>query len=56
MTVPALILFSLLALVALPVVSQISGSAPTRSSGIHGSKDSGPRSTNADDSAGDRRS
>jgi hypothetical protein len=51
MTVPALILASLLALVALPVVSQItSGSAnQPRPNGIHGPKDAGTRSTDQDD-------
>ncbi len=51
MTVPALILASLLALVALPVVSQItSGSANLpRPNGIHGPKDAGTRSTDQDD-------
>jgi hypothetical protein len=51
MTVPVLIVASLLALVALPVVSQItSGSASQpRPNGIHGSKDSGTRSTDQDD-------
>lgn len=58
MTVPALILFSLLALVALPVVSQFTGGSngAARSAGIHGIKDGGPRSTNPDDAANDRRS
>jgi hypothetical protein len=56
MTLPALIIASLLALVALPVVSQITGgsSGPTRPTGIHGSKDSGTRSTNPDDGSNDR--
>ena len=56
MTLPALILASLLALVALPVVSQITGgsSGPTRPTGIHGAKDSATRPTATDDSANDR--
>jgi hypothetical protein len=56
MTLPALILASLLALVALPVVSQITGgsSGATRPTGIHGSKDSGTQSTTPDDESSDR--
>jgi hypothetical protein len=56
MTVPALILASLLALVALPVVSQItSGSSnQSRPTGIHGSKDTSTRSADRDDGS-DRR-
>jgi len=56
MTLPALILASLLALVALPVVSQITGgsSGPTRPTGIHGAKDSATRPTATDDGANDR--
>ena len=56
MTVPALILASLLALVALPVVSQItSGSGnQQRPTGIHGSKDTGTRSTDRDDGSNKR--
>jgi hypothetical protein len=49
MTVPALILASLLALVALPVVSQI-----TAGLGIHGAKDAGLRSTDQDDGSSRR--
>jgi hypothetical protein len=48
MTVPALILASLLALVALPVVSQITA-GPSRPTGIHGAKDTGTRSADRDD-------
>ena len=56
MTLPALILVSLLALIALPVVSQITGgsSGATDPTGIHGSKDSGTGSTNPDDGPNDR--
>jgi hypothetical protein len=55
MTLPALIIASLLALVALPVVSQITGGAsgPTRPTGIHGSKDSGTRPSAPDDASSD---
>jgi hypothetical protein len=51
MTVPALILASLLALVALPVVSQITAGSGNqgRPTGIHGSKHTGLRSTDQDD-------
>ena len=51
MTLPALILASLLALVALPLVSQITGGSANqpRPSGIHGSKDTGTRTTDQDD-------
>jgi hypothetical protein len=56
MTLPALIIASLLALVALPVFSQITGGSngPTRPTGIHGSKDSAARPTAGDDGANDR--
>jgi len=56
MTVPALILASLLALIALPVVSQITGGSnnSTRSPGIHGSKDTGTRSADQDDGSDKR--
>lgn len=56
MTVPALILASLLALVALPVVSQIT-SGPTghaRPTGIHGSKDTAARASEHDDGSANR--
>jgi hypothetical protein len=51
MTVPALILASLLALVALPLVSQITAgpSSSSRPTGIHGAKDANTRSTDRDD-------
>jgi hypothetical protein len=51
MTVPALILASLLALVALPLVSQITAgpSGSARPTGIHGAKDTNARSTDRDD-------
>jgi hypothetical protein len=51
MTLPALILASLLALVALPLVSQITAgsSGSGRPSGIHGAKDTNARSTDRDD-------
>ncbi len=56
MTVPALILASLLALLALPVVSQITAgsSGPVRPTGIHGSKDTGTRSADRDNGANTR--
>jgi hypothetical protein len=56
MTVPALILASLLALVALPVVSQITAGPgnQARSTGIHGSKDTGSRSGDQDDGSSKR--
>ena len=56
MTLPALILASLLALIAMPVVSQITGglSGSTRPTGIHGSKDSAARPSAHDDGANDR--
>jgi hypothetical protein len=56
MTVPALILASLLALVALPVVSQITAgsSNQARPSGIHGLKDTNSRSTDQDDGSSRR--
>jgi len=53
MTLPALIIASLIALVALPVVSQISGSS-TRSTGIHGSKDPAARGSERDDGTSSR--
>jgi hypothetical protein len=56
MTVPALILASLLALVALPVVSQITAGSDSqaRPTGIHGSKDTGARSADQDDGSSRR--
>jgi hypothetical protein len=56
MTVPALILASLLALVALPVVSQITAGPgnQARPTGIHGSKDTGSRSGDQDDGSSKR--
>ncbi len=56
MTVPALILASLLALLALPVVSQITAgsSGPARPTGIHGSKDTGTRSADQGNGANTR--
>ena len=56
MTLPALILASLLALVALPLVSQITGgsSGSTRPTGIHGPKDSSTRPTASEDGSNDR--
>ena len=56
MTLPALIIASLLALVALPLVSQItagSGSS-SRPTGIHGSKDTNARSADQDESINTR--
>jgi hypothetical protein len=48
MTVPALILGSLLALVALPVFAQITGGSDSanRSAGVHGPIDAGAQSEN----------
>jgi len=56
MTLPALIIASLLALVALPVFSQITGgpNGPARPTGIHGSKDTATRPGAPDDGANDR--
>lgn len=56
MTLPALILASLLALVALPLFSQITGgsSGSTRPTGIHGPKDSSTRPTASEDGSNDR--
>ncbi len=56
MTVPALILASLFALVALPVVVQITGGSANQQcpTGIHGSKHAGTRSTDQDDGSNNR--
>jgi hypothetical protein len=56
MTLPALILASLLALVALPLVSQITAgpSGSARPTGIHGAKDTNTRSSDQDDGSNSR--
>ena len=56
MTLPALILASLLALVALPLVSQITAgsSGSSRPTGIHGSKDTNARSADQDEGTNTR--
>jgi hypothetical protein len=56
MTVPTLILASLLALVALPLVSQITGGSANqpRPTGVHGAKDTVIRSIDQDDGSNRR--
>jgi len=56
MTLPALILASLLALIALPLVSQMTAgpSGSSRPTGIHGSKDTNARSADQDEGTSTR--